>query len=281
MNNIYLSVNSDGNNSEGIGSMVQYQLFAYALAKSLNLKYAFFGFKNLEHYQNHIGYTQSMWCEKINNYFNFPNELDSDNLSVIKLNLQELFEYLNSNPKIDKNIVIDIRQWDLLRLNANLYKKYFFELSDRINHEVFLETNKNNISLHIRSRSKLDEVFEPVLNTDREFFDNNNIDYYKKILKKIDEQESKKEKIFHIHTQLSENELTSLKDGINSEFKYYCNDLPWNSLSCMIQSDILIAAKSSFSYIGHLLNKNKCLFRNNFWQSLYKETILLDNKGNF
>lgn len=281
MKNIYLSVNSDGCNSEGIGSMVQYQLFAYSLAKSLNLKYAFLGFKNLQHYQNHTDYTQSMWCEKINKYFNFPNELHSDNFSTIKLELRDLYNYLNNNLKIDENIVVDIKQWDLLRLDVNPYKQYFFELSDRINHTLSLESDKNNISLHIRSRSKLDEKLEPVLNTNREFFDKKYIHYYKNVLKRIDGEKSKKEKIFHIHTELSREELSSLQDGIDSKFVYYCNDFPWNSLSCMIQSNILIGAKSSFSYIAHLLNKNKCLFRNNFWQSLYKETILLDDKGNF
>lgn len=280
MNEIYLTVNSDGGNSEGIGSMVQYQLFLYSLCKSLNLKYAFLGFKNLQHYQNHKDYTQSMWCEKVNDFFNFPNELYNNDYTIIKMGLHEFFEYYKSKPKTNKNVVIDIRQWDLLNLNVNLYKKYFFELSDYIKHTIELEPN-NNISLHIRSRSELDKVLEPNLNTDREFFDEKFFLYYKNIIKKIDEMPSKKEKIYHIHTQLNEEEINFIQEGIKSKFIYYSNDYPWNSLSCMIQSNVLIGAKSSFSYIAHLLNKNKCLFRNNFWQNLYTTTILLDERGNF
>jgi hypothetical protein len=284
-NDIFLSVNSDGGNTEGIGSMVQYQLFVYALAKNLNLGYAFFGFKNLQHYQHHEDYTQDSWCKKINGYFNLPNELIDEDYKLVNLNLNQVSDFinfLNSNKSNDKKVVINIRQWDILKLDVNSYKSYFLELSKRIKHDTLLNEDKNHISIHIRSENKMDSLLEPSLDANREFFDSSKIDFYKNIIQKINNIPSKKQKKYHIHSQIKENDLLFIKDIVGDKnIQFYNNVYPWISLSCMIQSNVLVASKSSFSYIAHLLNKNKCLFRNNFWQNLYKETILVDNKGNF
>ena len=275
--NIYLKVNSDGENSEGIGSMAQYQLIAYGLCKQLNLKYAFLGFKNLQHYQHHPEYTKDTWCELFDNYFNFPNELINHDYDVIKMGLSDLFNYIKTKTKLNKDVVIDINQHELFHLNINDYRQNINNLSDNINHKIKLDKTKNNISIHIRALNKIDTDLDPV----RECFDETKISYYSNLIKNIDKAPSKKEKIYHIHAQIEETTLKFLEEHIDSEIIYHINANPCISLSYMIQSDLLVGSKSSFSYIAHLLNKNKSLFRNNFWSRLYYQTFLIDENGNF
>jgi hypothetical protein len=277
MYNIYLKVNSDGENSEGIGSMAQYQLIAYGLSKHLNLKYAFLGFKNLQHYQHHSQYNKNSWCELFNNYFNFPNELFHHDYDEIKMGIYDLFNYIKTKNKLNKDLVIDINPKELFHLNVNDYKQHINKLSDNINHKIQLDKTKNNISIHIRSLNKIDTDLDPV----RDYFDETKTSYYSNLINNIDKVPTKKEKIYHIHSQTEETKLKFLEENINSKIIYHINSNPCISLSYMIQSDLLVGSKSSFSYIAHLLNKNKSLFRNNFWMHLYHQTFLIDENGNF
>ena len=77
MNKIYFTTNSNGNHTEGIGAMAQYQIICYVLSKLYNTEYYFTGFKNLTHYQ-YFDITQEQWCKDITDFFNFPISEVSD-----------------------------------------------------------------------------------------------------------------------------------------------------------------------------------------------------------
>jgi hypothetical protein len=276
---IYLAADSNSKN-EGIGSATQYQLFLYGVCKKLNLKYAFLGFKDINMYQFHPEYDVTTWANKFTEYFNFPNELITDNYIIKHVaDLNDVQNFIkNEDINTDTLLLLPPLLAGLLQLNSNEYREHFYTLSDNIKHDSVLDNTKYNISLHIRSLNKFDTDPNPI----RELFDSNKNNYYTNIISNICKIQTEKEKIFHIHTQLNQETFNFLKQSQpDCTFIFYENTYPWVSLSCMIQSDILVGANSSLSYIAHLLNKNKSIFRNNFWHSLYSDCILADENGNF
>ncbi len=92
---IYLSTNSNGTNTEGIGAMAQYQLHTYALSKIFNINFTFSPFINLQHYQYH-NVTQKQFCDDINSFFNFPDHLknkDYDSINCYVYEIEEKIKY--------------------------------------------------------------------------------------------------------------------------------------------------------------------------------------------
>jgi hypothetical protein len=99
MNNIYFTTNSDGNNTEGIGAMAQYQIICCVLSKLYGVNFYFKGFKNLTHYQ-YFDTTQEEWSNGVTKFFNFDTTRDLNlkniDFSDIRCTLEE-FISTNSN----------------------------------------------------------------------------------------------------------------------------------------------------------------------------------------
>lgn len=265
---------NDGLHTEGIGSMAQLQLFTYALAKSINVKYAFNGFKNLHHYQYHPEFTSDTWSNKFTDFFNLPNELDfNEPYDMILVNdINKLYNTVSNYKNLEKNLIISLIGSELVKLNIFYLKKYLFDLSDRVKHPVILDNNYEHISIHARVFTETDS------DPNRVFYSNDKQNYYKQLIKNIFEKFSGKPKKLHIHSQIPKENFSYLNEY---EPNFYINSYPWESISCMIQSNYLIGSASSFSYISHMLNKNKFFINRGFYHSLYNDSIIVDDNGNF
>jgi hypothetical protein len=275
--NLFLTHTGDAAR-EGIGAATQYILFTYASSRNLNLKFKFNGFSNVDQYQFHPEYDINTWADKFNRFFNFPDDsIPFDHQNIQLNNIPEVEDYIKNN-LINTPTVVTLKSKNngLLNINPEPLKQYFWELTERINHDTILDENTYNISLHIRSFNACDT--DP--NPGRQYYSDDKKTFYINLINKILQIPTDKPKKFYLHTQIGEENFSYLKD-LNCDYTVLNNTYPWISLSYMIQSDLLVGANSSFSYIAHLLSKNKSIFRNDFWHTLYADTILVDTQGNF
>lgn len=275
---VFLSHTGNGFN-EGIGATVQYILFTYVLSRDLNLKFNFDGFSNVDQYQFHPEFNVQTWSEKFNSFFNFPNDtINTEHDSLLLNNILEVKDFLKQNTSLTKDTLINLKPKNngLLSNNPEPYKQYFWELTDRIRHDYLLNKDIFNISIHIRSFNKQDSDTNPI----RQYYSDDKKEFYLNLIKQILNEPTEKEKKIYLHTQIGEENFSFLKD-LNCNYTVLNNVYPWISLSYMIQSDLLVGANSSFSYIAHLLNKNKSIFRNDFWHTLYNDTSRINSNGNY
>ena len=280
---IYFTTPSDGNHSEGIGALAQYQMLCYGMSKLLNVKYAFFGFKNLQHYQ-HLNISQEELDYSANYFFNLPNKLTDKVFTVKQLkDVGDLKTFINKNKNLNENILINIPNESVIQTSAVVLdglKSHIMTLKNQIKCGNYFDENKFNIAVHIRTYTHTDCCKHP----QRELYlpDNNKRVYFENIIKKLDTIPLQKEKIFHIYSQTDKSNFSEfLKLNINGEVRLHINESPLTSLYHMIHSDIFVASNSSLSYVAQLLNSNVVLFRPTFFNKLYNSCVLTDELGDF
>lgn len=266
---IYFTTNSDGNHTEGIGAMAQYQIICYVISKLYNVNFYFTGFKNLTHYQ-YFDITQEQWCKDITNFFNLPvsKDLDLPTINFHQLNI-ELDDFINNND----NVIINFEPHYLLSFMDNYIdndgiQNILIELGKNIilNSDLkYFDKEKQNIAIHIRKYTQTDCD----LNPRREYFDESKKDYYINLINKLDNNKVD----FHIYSQGKEEEFNFLN---KNNIKLHIEENPLVSLYHMINSDIFITANSSLSYIAHLLGNHKqCFVRDTFFHKWKNNTIKL------
>jgi hypothetical protein len=149
----------------------------------------------------------------------------------------------------------------------------FFRAKARSEDKLIYSPNKFNVAVHIRRRMKVetDEVWK-LRGSDNE--------YYANILNKV-----------LIATSASKNvEIYLFSQGNTSDFPeferfvniHYCLDMgPVESFLHMINADLLISSKSSFSYKPALISKGIQICPATFWHQYPKDYnyILADNEG--
>lgn len=286
--NIYLSTSSDGLNTEGIGAMVQYQLFTYALSRIFKVGYFFEPFKRIQHYQ-YFDVSQEDFCLDINNFFNFPSELEKkEELDVIDVklddNLKKLIDkFSSSNKKIIFNIkddnfmrIIDSKITIIEKLNILNNISERIQLTEKLR---YFQNDEFNISIHIRRKTKTDCCSSPM----REYFQEDSKNKITNILQQTIEKFGKTNNkiMINVYSQGNENDFDFIKNKFKTNTRLHIEQYPIISLYHMIHSDVLIMANSSFSYIAHLLSKNITLVRNSFYHSTYhKNKYFYDQKGN-
>jgi hypothetical protein len=275
--------NSDGNNTEGIGAMTQYQIVCYVLSKLYDVGYYFNGFRNLNHYQ-YFNITKEKWCLDINNFFNFPiiNQLENyENISFYEIQ-DDLENFINNNK--DKNIIINFNIIKLLKfidefIDNESIQSYFKEINNRIILDEkfkYYNSNTKNIAIHIRKFTKTDCCLHPR----RELFDKTKETFYINIIKNI-EKLNKNKKQYHIFSQGDINQFNFLKQ-LEIDIQFHIEECPIISLYHMINSNILVTSNSSLSYISHILkDRDLTLVRNTFFHKWKNNTVLLDINGNF
>jgi len=266
---IYFTTNSDGNHTEGIGAMAQYQIICYVLSKLYNVNFYFTGFKNLTHYQ-YFDITQEQWCKDITNFFNFSvsNNLNLPIVNFYQLNI-ELENFIHNND----NIIINFESKYLLSfmddyINDNKVQNILTELGKNIrlnNNLKYFNKEKQNIAIHIRKYTQTDCD----LNPRREYFEESKKDYYINLINKLDNDKVN----FYIYSQGNKDDFNFLK---KDNIFLHIEENPLISLYHMINSDIFITANSSLSYIAHLLGNHKqCFVRDTFFHQWKPNSIYI------
>lgn len=257
---------------EGIGAQYQRIISLIALAKVHNFKYIhkkitvghnynndpdwddkwdnFFNIQLLSYDVEMNEMNEIIEMKKINNHSNnsITNENDIINISTSKNKLfiiGPLHEIIDKDPnKYLKIIQDDIRKvYDEKNLNRKLY---------------FFDKNKINIAIHIRvyNNHDGDEEICFINNTDRYEFRDNDFITLIKSLKKIYENSD-----IHIFSQSSIYTRTIYKSIIDFEdINLHIDTDPFDTFHHLCNADILVTAKSSFSYLAGIYNKNKVIY---------------------
>jgi hypothetical protein len=273
---IYLSTNSDGNSTEGIGAMVQYQLFCYCLARHLNVEYTFSGFKNLNHWQ-YYGIEQNKFIDDVNNFFNIPssqNKLPDDIEKITFHSIdQNLFQLIKSNRtvliELTPHILMQYGQGNIIEIEKNRWIK---DLQKYINPNLTDELNKEsdfNIAVHIRKYTQTD--CDPA--SVRDLYDVSKSQYYINLINDLTSLYADRQPRIHIFSQGHESDFKFLNDFKNVNL--HIEEYPLISLYSMIKSDIFVMANSSLSYVASLY-RDKCTYKKfNFYHETYRQNVNL------
>jgi hypothetical protein len=266
---IYFTTNSDGNNTEGIGAMIQYQLICYALSKTFKTKHYFTGFKNLAHYQ-YFNTTQEQWSNDVTTFLNLPV---SEPLDLPVVEYSTLTVAYQEFIKTNDNVIVNIDPHTLLNFaNLHINKPQFQLILKQIGSDIlfndklkYFDTTKSNIAIHIRKYTPTDCDPHPR----RELFDESKKDYYINLINMLHNDNS----ILHVYSQGSDEDWEFLK---RDNVVLHIEEHPLISLYHMINANVLVTANSSLSYIAHLLgNHELCFVRDTFFHQWKPNSIYI------
>lgn len=251
---IYTTFN--GSNTGGLGSILQLQQHLYAYAKLENLKMHFPGFSGLSHYQPY-GISQQEFCDKLNSFYNIPNESNVDPQFVDECFL--------------------VREWGE---KFNFKKRpHIRELANYIKYNGVSHFKKDqvNVCLHVRVDNNQDNG---LVIPDIEIYYKNDFKdlYFRNVINNLKK----------INPNLN---ILLFSQGDKENFSHFEEDFGVKlllnvdiveSLYHLIFADILVTSNSSFSYCSHLFDQNKVVIsRDNFFHSWYNTSVLTDKEGNF
>lgn len=293
-NTFYIHTDTSGYNTEGIGAVAQDQLGCYFFAKNFNCKFFFKGFEKIHHYQ-YFDVTQEQFCKDFDLLFNNFNSEKLDISTCKEFSYETVdenfFNFIKTKSSLNKNYLIRLKTgivFKFMEQNLNLAEQnnVFEDLKSNLwipQEKKYFDPKKINISFHIRKYTQTD--CDPAAY--RECFTNKKEYYYINLINNIVDslKEENLEKEFHIFSQGEEKDFDFLKSIVFPEdckLILHIEEYPSISLYHMINSDILIMANSSFSFISHVLGNQVSLVRNNFYYKTYdSKKNLVDSHGNF
>jgi len=259
---IYLSTNADGMNTEGIGAMVQSQLFTKALSDFFKCGYIFRGFKNFTHFQ-YFDITQEKFMKDINEFFNLYENQD---LKIKKINISsydDLLSILNTNAddveiELEPGLVTHLGQYYLSEFEKSgsiraIKNKFKFKLE---------KPKEFGVALHIRKFTKTDCDTSEV----RDYFTKEKEEYYLNLIDSLRETYQNKNPKFQIYSQGSEEEFNFLR---SSDVSFFIEEYPLDSIEKMLKADVFVMANSSMSYIAHLLRDHITYCKLGFYHKTY------------
>jgi len=259
---------------EGVGAQYQRILCILLLCDLLEIKYIHQKITVGHNYDNDIN-----WNERWDNLFNL-NKLSS---VITGNNKQKIIEKFNppvheiiqniQNFEKDKNSDYIIKITNSTQI-GDFYINYFdnilYKVRSLYNYtgKCIYDKNYTNIAIHIRVHNKFDT--EPP-DSSQEFGARYtlNCNQYKELI--INLKKKYKNPLVHIFTQESQ-EFDNI-DGVI----YYKDTDAFFTLHHLIKADVLVTAKSSFSYLAALYNENEVIYVN-FW---HKPLIHWNNYENF
>lgn len=281
---IFLETNTNGFDAEGIGSVAQWNILLAALAQDLEVEFCADPFSNLNHYQ-YNGFSSKDWSDLFTKFFNFKTRNASNKLIEYNGDINGLQNLINTS---NEDLTINLSKQFIVnncfsRITEFGDKGYFTNIRNNLVFEddVYFDKNYLNISLHLRSTNPGDippdcpamETFGVWLGED-------------KICNLIDQLKQKyyNSKVrLYIHSQGDSEKFSMVQNKSTEEFQVILklNELPTRDLYHMSYSDVLILARSSYSWIAHLLNDNLTIARDNFHQPLKSGIIFLNSNYTF
>lgn len=218
-----------------------------------------------------------------NNVLSFDKLYDNkivDNFDVIHISslsedtLFEVFDTLNSS---DRNTIIAGDLSDAIWLSKKMsmcvttndmletYKDHSNKLCEYYKYPVY--KSKYNICVHIRRGD--------IVNNETRKLD---LEYFELILKSVTNNLTKQYDIF-VTTEKNCEDITKFLNTFNANLIMTSDT---ETFKYMVNADILIASKSGFSNLCHLLSKNIVIRNKLDWNKYYNEKeIIASNDGSF
>lgn len=289
---IYLTTSSDGflygkSLALGLGAVCQQHLLLFCIAKELNVNLSIRPYENIVGYSDY-GYSQKEWDRSFTEFFKFPFEDNFDEQMDFNGSYDDLKNGIVSMQDDNKRILVDlsvetVRNIGQQNLNTFFEKKYLQEIKNNLSvDKSYFSEDDINISFHIRTANSGD-IESEISNSNREISNvSENFHRYKNIISSIKDKHKNENVKIHIHSQ---GDAKNYEDffKLNSkglEVLLHLNDHPINDVYHMSNADYLIMANSSYSWISHLLNFNTSYVRDNFWHTVYPNSIKIDYNYN-
>lgn len=272
---IYLTTNADGLNTEGIGAMVQYQLFCYSLSRHLGVEYLFEGFRNLNHWQ-YNGTDQETFVRSVNDFFDLPTTDQTPSQGVQKISIASIDDQIYDLLKFEGDLIIDINPSALMnygQLNIATIEEngWIKSLRPRIGFKTgtYSENTDFCITVHIRKYTQTDCDPSPV----RDLYDDSKREYYVNLIKSLNNKFSDRNPKVKIFSQGSISDFEFLNHFENVEL--HIEEHPLASLYSMINSDVFVMSNSSLSYIASLFRDSITFKKINFYHVTYDLNIYI------
>jgi len=288
--------------TEGAGSVYQNVFFAYVMASMLQKKFYFY-----ENHINRMGEKTpyEKFSSDFKKIFNFlimrSDELSNDNDEIILPYAAEIkYQNLNYptilNLKFEQSygtVALNYRNYENI-LHKSVIDAYHSDCTYKPDVELF-PINKQNIAVHLRtvmpedSWGDNDSKWEDYLDRPQdvpyanvyEFF---NVDfktptenplYYSTIYARlinnlVDTLQWAESPIVHVFSRGDEAIFSTLKNLISPsiDIRFHLNSTAADCFYHLTKSDLMVCAKSSFSWLASFLNKNHSLMRYPFRQHL-------------
>ena len=285
---IFLSTTSDGQHTAGLGSIAQWHLLLFCIAKELNVNLSIDPYSRIGHnYQQ-----EDDWDETFTKFFNFPYvdkfdiELDFEgSFDDLKLGIKSIQQEYS----LDKKIAVNISYGNIHKIVEDNFlipifyeKKYFDEIRNNlVINDSYFSSDVINVSFHIRVLNPKDTdhaypLRETVYDLNKEF------ERHKNIVNYIKNKNPNQKIHLHIHSQGSVDEYNNFYHFCDENFKLslHLDDNPIKDIYHMSNADYLIMANSSYSWMCHLLNPNTTFVRNNFWLPMNSKVKYFDYNYN-
>lgn len=259
--------------NEGVGAQYQRILCILLLCYMYNVMYIHQKITIGHNYNNEID-----WNEKWDNTFNLyklsstiPEDKEKIIIESFCPNIEELANNIE-NLKKDNN-----KHYIIKITNSTIIGDYFIDYFNKIlpnirnlyqyNGKFIYNKNYTNIAIHIRVHNKCDTEHP---DSTKEFGNRYTLNFnnYNNLIIKL--KKKYKNPLIHIFTQDS-NEFDDLKDVI-----FYKDTDVFFTLHHLIKADVLVTAKSSFSYLAALYNENEVIYIN-FWHNQLNNWTNYDN----
>ena len=289
---IYLTTNTDGwvtGSSEGIGSVCQWNLLLNCLCQDLRVQFCADPFTNINHWQ-YNDMTVQEWSYQFTSFFNFKRKYVDVPCCDFDGSYNDLVDIIHTSQilskpddmiyRVSKQFIV---QNCLKRMDEFSAKGYFSTIRDSLNYqgEKYFEEGRRNISVHVRASNSADiPPNVPSMETYGVWIGQgeicNLIENFKKVL-------YNEEVTLHIHSQGDESNFDEIKSAETDSFKIELklNRPATEDIYHMSHADILVLAKSSYSWMAHLLNGGCIIARDNYHQPLRSTVDLVDQHYNF
>lgn len=263
---------------DGAGAQIHGVLSTILYANENQIKYVHTPFQKISHnYDN-----DPDWEKNWENFLNLRehelviDDLDLQELNIVRFNLNDRIQI---EPKEQTLYVVphchDFADWNpnkYLKLTSKLYYRF-----KRSSYKItsYFEPEKLNIAVHLRRGDvKINNRYFSRY-TDNSVY-GNIITQIKGILTEIS---LVPEIVFHIYSEGSTEEFSEFYNYDKSVI-LHLNESPFTTFHHMVFADILVTAKSSFSYSAALLSRGIKIYIP-FWHSSLHDWIDTDEDGNF
>jgi hypothetical protein len=280
------NVSANGNNTEGIGSVLSFKLISYAMSTCYGLKFVDNKFQNIIGAE-FIDLSNDEYIAKINEYFSF-NYKNTKKPESIAFDI--FFDY--SNKKLmSKNklfFLTNKRKFLEERFTSNIKKIQKKNILTELSNDIPIDPSEKyfkeglNITIHLRTAlPEIDIRFEP----SREYFYGSyyQLDTLNNFIHQLEHSDNLNKLNFHIITAKKNKMLEKVYCMFDKNSISIHEDLDvFDSFSLLVHSDIMLGTTSNLSYTAHLLRDKTNIFPKNTsfgGKSLYKNVIRLDQYG--
>ena len=272
-----IAVSSNSYHTDGLGALLQWQLWAYSLSRLHNKKYQFINFQNVAHYKFEK-LTSQEFDKKINFYFKLDKLSNGESKKILKIYDEN--KNGNSKSEIIKNRRSIQRNFDS-NINIVYKNKYLIHIGDSLEKSKTIINNGNlSVGIHLRIFNQDDNVYDDIDTFKLFDRDSKSVDRVNNIISHIEKEYDEKNIDFYLliqHDSKKLDDITVSKYN-NSLYKIIGVDV-FETISTLVEVDLLVGANSSLSYICHLLSGKKAYFNKEFRYNLYPNCKFYDDEG--